>query len=154
MHLRAILSQQTLSLIDEEGAVARTWPLSSAAKGIGFKEGSFQTPTGRFLICEKIGAGEPPYTIFKNRRPTGLWDPTTGQPTGEDHILTRILWLKGLDPENANTRERYIYLHGTHQEETIGQPVSHGCLRLTNHDILEVFQAVEEGTLVEILAEA
>ena len=75
------------------------------------------------------------------------------QPGGDDdHVLTRILWLEGIDPENVNTRERYIYIHGTNQEELIGTPASHGCIRLCNRAMLELFELAETGMLVEIRA--
>jgi lipoprotein-anchoring transpeptidase ErfK/SrfK len=87
--------------------------------------------------------------IFKGRVPTGV----LAQPGGDDdHVLTRILWLEGIDPENVNTRERYIYIHGTNQEELIGTPASHGCIRLRNRAMLELFELAETGMLVEIRA--
>lgn len=86
--------------------------------------------------------------IFRGRLPTG----TVSQQGGSDDlVLTRILWLEGLDPENANTRDRYIYIHGTNQEHLIGTPASHGCIRLRNGDMIELFGRIAEGTPVEIL---
>lgn len=124
-----------------------SFSISTSAKGMGFAEGSLRTPTGTFRIAEKIGAGEPLLTIFKGRKPVGTWDQ---QPSDKDLILTRILRLDGLDPENANSLDRYIYLHGTNQEELIGTPSSHGCIRLKNHDMLELFNLVPENTEVVI----
>jgi L,D-transpeptidase YbiS len=130
----------------EGGRLAGEWPVSTALAGTGCREGSLQTPLGRFRICEKIGHGAPERTLFQSRQPVGLaW-----VPSDDDQILTRILWLDGLDPENANTRDRYIYIHGTNHEDRIGIPVSHGCIRMRNADILELFDRVEVGTEVRI----
>lgn len=98
-------------------------------------------------MAEKIGAGAPLWAEFKSRQPTGR----ISEPGGEtDGVLTRILWLQGLDPENANTRDRYIYFHGTNREDLIGTPASHGCVRLRNGDMAELFDLVAEGTTVVI----
>lgn len=86
--------------------------------------------------------------IFKSRKPTGEIALLGGET---DHVLTRILWLGGLDPENRNTRDRYIYIHGTNQENLIGTPASHGCIRLRNADVITLFDAVEVGDYVEII---
>jgi hypothetical protein len=86
---------------------------------------------------------------FKGRKPTGVIASPGGE---EDLILSRILWLEGLDPENSNTRDRYIYIHGTNQEDLIGTPASHGCIRLRNNQMIELFDLVEEGTPLLIKA--
>ncbi len=141
--------RQRLLLLSESGSPAASWPVSTSRFGLGSEEGSFRTPTGRFRIAEKIGDDAPPWMIFKSRIPTG----TLALPGGEeDHVLTRILWLEGLDPENANTRDRYIYIHGTNQESLIGTPASHGCVRLRNVDMITLFDRVETGDLVTIIA--
>jgi lipoprotein-anchoring transpeptidase ErfK/SrfK len=138
---------QRLDLLSEKGKILASYPVSTSRFGLGTEEGSFRTPTGRFRICEKIGAGEPAWTIFQGRIPTGC----LAEPGGEeDLILSRILWLEGLDPENASTRERYIYFHGTNQEALIGTPASHGCIRLRNLEMIDLFNRVEAGTAVEI----
>jgi phosphoserine phosphatase len=141
------LDRQTLDLFTD-GMPVRTFPISSGEKGMGFTEGSFRTPTGRFFISEKIGEGEPIHTRFEARLPTGVWEP--GDPTGDDLILTRILRLAGLDPDNANTMDRYIYIHGTNREDQLGTPASHGCIRLGNEDMIALFDAVAEGAEVTI----
>jgi phosphoserine phosphatase len=141
------LDQQTLELF-EDGRHVRTYPISSAGKGMGFDEGSFRTPTGRFVISRKIGGGEPIHTRFKARVPVGIWD--TREIKDDDLILTRILQLDGLDEENANTLERFIYIHGTNREDLLGTPCSHGCIRLGNADMIELFDFVQEGTEVAI----
>ena len=138
--LRVSLARQEVAL-ERVGHPLLIFPVSTAANGPGCAMDSGCTPTGRFRISEKIGAGEAPGTIFVSRQPVGLWQP--GDSTDGDLILTRILRLDGLDPENANTMDRYIYFHGTNQEDLIGQPVSHGCIRLRNAAILELFDLVE-----------
>lgn len=140
------IEKQTLDLIEGECTIA-TYPISSSKFGVGMENGSFRTPTGRFQILEKIGVGTPEGMIFKGRKQTGKLADPGGD---EDLILTRILWLDGLDPENRNTRDRHIYIHGTNQEGLIGTAASHGCIRLNNRDIIELFDLVTPGSLVEI----
>ncbi len=145
--LRIDVKRQTLELFQEDGIEA-SYPVSTSKFGLGFEEGSFRTPTGRFRIVEKIGAGAPSGMIFKSRLPIGEIAPQGGD---EDLVLTRILWLEGLDPENANTHERYIYIHGTNQEDLVGTPASHGCIRLRNRDVIDLFDRIPAKTSVEIL---
>lgn len=115
---------------------------------MGVREGSLRTPTGHFQIAAKIGEGLPCHTILRGRQPAGIWDGTDREG---DLILSRILWLDGLDADNANTKDRYIYIHGTHREDLLGQPASHGCVRMAIADIIELFGMVAEGTRVDIL---
>lgn len=143
--LEVSIDEQTLKLI-EGGQCIRQYDISTATKGTGFVMESYRTPTGRFRIAEKIGAGEPSGTIFKQRVPTGLWQPGAAG----DLVLSRILRLEGLDPDNANTLERFIYIHGTNHEELLGQPASQGCIRLGNAAMIELFEWVEEGTELQI----
>ena len=144
--LRVDVARQTLHLLSN-GAEVKSWPVSTSKFGIGTEPGSLKTPLGRFRICEKIGQNAPAWSVFKARLPTG----EIGAPGGlDDGILSRILWLEGLDAENGNTRGRYIYLHGTNQEHLIGSPASHGCVRLRNEDVMELFDLVPSGTEVEI----
>jgi lipoprotein-anchoring transpeptidase ErfK/SrfK len=123
------------------------YPVSTSKFGLGSKEGSFKTPTGKFRIAEKIGDGMPVGTVFKSRRPVKA---TPKLLREEDLVMTRILWLDGLERRNANTHDRYVYIHGTNHEEKIGMPASHGCVRMKNADLLELFERVKVGTLVEI----
>jgi len=145
--LRVSIAEQEILLEDGSGQVARRWPISTSRFGLGSLPNSNFTPLGRFRVVQKIGHGAPERTIFRSRRVAGAWD---GGPAPEDFVLTRILWLDGLEPENAKSFSRYIYIHGTNQEDLIGQPASHGCIRLTNAHVVELFDLVEIGTLVEI----
>ena len=139
MHIYISIGEQKLRLFEGEALVAE-YVVSSAANGIGFEEGSYCTPTGRFEVSEKIGDGEALGTIFKSRKPMGVWD---GTPSDDDMILSRILRLNGLDAQNANSMERYIYIHGTNHEALLGEPTSHGCIRMANADIAEIFDRIE-----------
>ena len=141
MHIYISIGEQKLRLFEGEALVAE-YVVSSAANGIGFEEGSYCTPTGRFEVSEKIGDGEALGTIFKSRKPMGVWD---GTPSDDDMILSRILRLNGLDAQNANSMERYIYIHGTNHEALLGEPTSHGCIRMANADIVELFDRIELG---------
>ncbi|HEX4085175.1 MAG TPA: L,D-transpeptidase [Chthoniobacteraceae bacterium] len=146
LSIHVSVGRQTLTLRGGEG-VEREYPVSTSCFGLGTEPGSFKTPLGRFEVAQKIGAGVPLGTIFRSREPTG----EAGQASDpEDLIQTRILWLAGLDPGNANTRERYIYIHGTNHEEEIGTPASHGCVRMRNEDVADLFERVPEGTPVSI----
>ncbi len=145
--LEISMDKQTLVLFCDKKPV-RQYAISTGEKGMGFTEGSFRTPTGRFVISEKIGAGEPLNTIFQARVPVGTWD--TRDTGGDDLILTRIIRLDGLDPENRNTLSRYIYIHGTNREDLLGTPSSHGCIRMANADMAELFDRVENGAEIFI----
>jgi UDP-N-acetylmuramate--alanine ligase len=141
------LESQTLQ-VWQFGICVREFPVSTSSRGEGFEKDSYRTPTGRFRISEKIGAGERSGTIFKCRLPVGFWQPH--EATDDDLILTRILRLDGLDEANCNTLERCIYIHGTNCEDTLGQPASHGCVRMGNADVMELFDMVDVEDVVEI----
>ena len=144
--LRVDVARQTLHLLSN-GVAVKSWPVSTSKFGLGSEPGSFKTPLGRFRICGKIGEEAPAWAVFKSRLATG----EIAGPGGEqDGVLTRILWLEGLEESNQNTRERYIYIHGTNQEHLIGEPASHGCIRLRNEDVMELFSMVPDGAVVEI----
>lgn len=133
-----------------------TYPISTAAKGTGNREGSFQTPLGKHRICERIGDGMQLMTSFRARWPVGVFDPAYDD-LKRDWILTRILWLEGCEPGKnsrgrVDTKSRYIYIHGTHDEDAIGTPASHGCIRMNNLDILELFDHTFSGERVTIKA--
>ncbi len=132
--------------------------VSTAANGPGERQGSFCTPRGRHVIRAKIGAGQPENTVFVRRRPTGeVYTPELGAAHPErDWILTRILWLSGCEPGfnrlgEVDTMRRFIYIHGSPDTVEMGVPGSHGCVRMRNRDILELFDLVPVGTPVEII---
>lgn len=145
--LEISITDQILRVIDDGREIHR-YPISSAKNGIGFEEGSFKTPTGRFIIAEKHGHDAPLNTIFKGRQPVGIWD-ACNQCDG-DFVTTRILWLDGIEADNANTKQRYIYIHGTNHENHIGTPHSCGCIRMLNLDVKSLFDLVDEGAAVRI----
>ena len=130
-------------------AVERTFPISTSKFGLGVEEGSFKTPTGRFRIAQKIGTGAPTGIAFKARVPIR---PTPEMLGAADLVMSRILWLDGVERHNNNTFSRYIYIHGTNHEEQIGTPASHGCIRMRNADVAELFDLVEVNTPVVIAA--
>lgn len=144
--LQINVGNQRLDLHQQDGTTI-SYPISTSKYGLGTQEGSFKTPTGRFRIYAKYGGESPAWMSFQGRKPTGVIASLGGD---EDLILSRILWLDGIDPENSNTRDRYIYIHGTNQEELIGTPASHGCIRLRNNQMIELFELVDEGTPLEI----
>ncbi|MFD2255349.1 HAD-IB family phosphatase [Luteolibacter algae] len=146
--LEISMDRQTLDVF-VDGICKRSFSVSTSEKGMGFTEGSLRTPTGRFVISEKIGGDQPIYTKFVAREPVGTWNPE--EITGDDLILTRILRLDGLDEENANTMDRYVYIHGTNREDLIGRPASHGCIRLANEDMIELFDLVTPMSEVQVM---
>jgi lipoprotein-anchoring transpeptidase ErfK/SrfK len=134
--------------------VWHAYPVSTAANGTGNRRGSHQTPLGRHRIGHKIGAGLPMHTAFVARKPVDIYTPGHADD-GRDWILTRILWLDGMDTGRnrrgpVDTHARYIYIHGTHAEHRIGSPASHGCIRMRNRDMLELFMHCREGERVHI----
>ncbi|MDP1927053.1 MAG: L,D-transpeptidase [Thiobacillus sp.] len=133
------------------------YPVSTAANGAGEQAGSHCTPRGRHRIAEKIGADTPLGTAFKSRQPTGeIWTPELdAEFPGRDWILSRILWLEGLEPgknqgNSVDSHDRFIYIHGTNEEHKLGTPASHGCIRMKNEDVAELFKLVPVGTEVRI----
>jgi lipoprotein-anchoring transpeptidase ErfK/SrfK len=142
------IRDQQLTVKENEEAI-RTYPVSTSRFGIGTEEGSFKTPIGRFCVAEKIGSDMPNGTVFVGRVPLQADE---GLPPTEDSVMSRILWLDGLDEHNANTRDRFVYIHGTQHEDKIGTAASHGCVRMRNEDVIELFEMVNEGTPVVIEA--
>jgi len=140
------IRDQRLTLKEGEAPV-RTYPVSTSRFGVGTEHGSLKTPTGRFRVAKKIGENMPSGTIFLGRVPLKPDDPL---PPTEDFVTSRILWLDGIDEHNANTRERFIYIHGTKHEDRIGDPASRGCVRMRNADVIELFDLVDEGASVVI----
>lgn len=146
--LHVSIADQTLRLI-EDGHTLEAYAVSTALKGPGEQMGSEQTPRGAHLVRAKIGAGMPAGTVFRGRRPTGeVWTPALqAQFPGRDWILTRILWLSGTEVGRnrlgrCDSMRRYIYIHGTPDSEPMGEPRSHGCIRMRNADIIDLFERV------------
>ena len=131
----------------------KTYSISSAENGVGEVEGSYCTPTGQFKIAEKIGADLQMGSVLVAREPTGeiFSKELFNQNPGRDWILTRILWLEGLETHNSNTKERYIYIHGSPDETPMGVPGSKGCIRMHNQDVIELFDHVQTGEDVVIM---
>ncbi|HJW39570.1 MAG TPA: L,D-transpeptidase [Candidatus Udaeobacter sp.] len=145
-HIHISIRDQKLTVKDGDTPV-RSYPVSTSRFGIGTEMGSMKTPTGRFRIAEKIGAEAPNGTVFRSRVALKPVDPL---PPTEDLVMSRILWLDGLDQHNANTRDRYIYIHGTRHEDKVGTPASCGCVRMRNADVIELFDLVDESVSVVI----
>lgn len=159
MNIIVNIGKQALTLFDDVGHELRRYTVSTGLNGVGEESGSNCTPRGRHVIRAKIGAGQPLNTVFVKRRPTGeIYTPQLGlQFPDRDWILTRILWLSGCEPGynrlgSCDTMRRYIYIHGTTEERGVGVPRSHGCINMLNEDLLELFDLVDAGTLVNVVA--
>lgn len=145
--------QQLLFCVYAQSTLNQNYPISTSRHGLGQQQGSFQTPVGLHRIAEKIGDGEPVGRVFKGRKPTSEQCLPNQNTSEEDIISTRILWLEGLEPcvnkgGECDSRDRYIYIHGTSDEAHIGQPASIGCIRMNNEQVIDLFNRVEEGDLV------
>ncbi len=151
------LPLQTLKLLDDAGALVRSYAVSTSRNGAGELKDSYCTPRGRHIVRAKIGADAVENTVFVGRRPSGeIYATELGERhPGRDWMLTRILWLSGCEPGfnrlgETDTMRRYIYIHGTPDSVTLGMPGSHGCIRMHNADLVELFDMVPAGTAVEI----
>ena len=140
--------EQKLALLDR-GNLMAIYPVSTSKFGLGDWRGSRYTPLGQLQIAEKIGDNAPPGAVFKDRRRTG--EIVLPDSPGRDPIVTRILWLRGLEPQNANAFTRDIYIHGTSEERLIGTPASYGCIRMRSSDIISLFDIVGVGAVVSIV---
>jgi L,D-transpeptidase YbiS len=155
--IRVSIAEQRLRFLQGE-RIAMDVAVSTAANGPGELTGSQCTPRGHHLVRAKIGAGCPVNTVFVGRRPTGeIYSPTLRREhPNRDWILTRILWLSGLEPGRnrlgeVDTMRRYVYIHGCPDEDPMGVPSSHGCVKMRNRDLLALYERVPVGTRVEIL---
>ncbi|HEY7987269.1 MAG TPA: L,D-transpeptidase [Methylophilaceae bacterium] len=151
------IPRQTLTLEDDQGQELRSYQVSTALNGAGEKKNSYRTPRGKHIIRAKIGADQPENTVFVGRRPTGeKWSAELStQRPGHDWILSRILWLSGCEVGfnrlgDCDTMQRYIYIHGSPDSESMGVPGSHGCIRMHNADVMDLFDLVPAGTQVDI----
>ena len=162
VHLVINIAQQNLTLYQDDKGVTQ-YTVSTAKNGIGSQQDSGCTPLGKHFIAKKIGANEPMNAVFIGRVSTGeIYSAELGKRHPErDWILSRILWLSGVaegfnkgsnSQGGCDTYQRYIYIHGTPDSEPMGVPLSHGCIRMRNEDIIELFEQVKEGTAVTIIA--
>lgn len=154
--IRISIPRQTLTVQMSDGSV-RQYPVSTASNGAGEANGSGCTPRGQHYIRARIGAGQPRGSVFVGRRPTGeiYSSQLAAEHPSRDWILTRILWLCGKEPRfnrggDVDSMRRYIYIHGTPDTEPMGVPASHGCVRMRNDDLLELFDGIPAGTPVFI----
>jgi L,D-transpeptidase YbiS len=157
MRIEILISNQTLTLYDDDGGVVARYLVSTAANGAGCTKDSGCTPQGAHVIRAKIGTGAPVNTVFVGRRPTGeiFTSELMVQFPHRDWILTRILWLSGKELGknrlgNVDTMQRYIYIHGSPDLTEMGKPGSHGCIRMRNADMIALFELVSVGTRVFI----
>lgn len=151
------VTQQQLRLLDEEGNLLHQYPVSTSKYGTGSENGSEKTPLGLHRIKEKMGGAMPINEVFIGRIPHGNLEECTqrGVDLPDDVIMSRILWLEGMEPGRnqggyVDTYQRYIYIHGTNHEESIGAPSSIGCVRMRNEDVIDLFRLVEVGSEVLI----
>jgi lipoprotein-anchoring transpeptidase ErfK/SrfK len=147
-HIVISTRDQKLALLDR-GNVMALYPVSTSKFGLGDWRGSRFTPLGQLQIAEKIGDNAPPGSVFKDRRRTG--EVVFANSPGRDPIVTRILWLRGLEAQNANAFGRDIYIHGTPEEWKIGTPASYGCIRMRSSDIIQLYNIVGVGAAVTIV---
>src|SRR5438034_773509 len=144
------IPEQRLALLDN-GALLATYPVSTSKFTIGDAPGSRGTPLGELEIAKKIGGGATSGTVFKDRRPTG--EVLAPDAPGRDPIVSRILWLRGRETQNANAYGRYIYIHGTAEERNIGKRASYGCIRMRSRDVIQLYEIVGWGAKVTAVNE-
>lgn len=139
-------------MVIENGKRAAVYPVSTSKFGLGDRWGSMATPLGWMQVAEKIGDHAPVGAVFHKRRFTGeILKPNA---PGRDPIVTRIIWLRGLEHSNANAFNRCIYIHGTAEEKTIGKPASYGCVRMCSKDVTEVYAQLPLGAIVKIIPDS
>jgi lipoprotein-anchoring transpeptidase ErfK/SrfK len=142
----SIPDQRMLVLTD--GKPTAVYPVSTSKFGTGDREGSYATPLGHLCVRKKIGGGYPLGTVFHSRKPTG--EVLVPNAPGRDPIVTRILWLDGLEAHNRNAFGRCIYIHGTPQETMLGTPASYGCIRMKSADVAKLYELVGNGARVTV----
>jgi hypothetical protein len=147
-HVVISVRDQKLAVLEKAKLIA-TYPVSTSKFGLGDWQGSCCTPLGELEIADKIGDGAPPGAVFKDRRRTG--EVVQVNAPGRDPIVTRIIWLRGREPQNANAFPRDIYIHGTPEERNIGRPASYGCIRMRSTDIVNLYSMVGRGAQVSIV---
>ncbi|MFL6583221.1 MAG: L,D-transpeptidase family protein, partial [Chthoniobacterales bacterium] len=144
------IKEQKLMLL-ENGQKLGTWPVSTSKFGLGDNWGRMQTPLGFMQVAQKIGDHAPIGAVFHNRRFTG--EVLAPNAPGRDPVITRIMWLRGLQAENAHAFSRCIYIHGTPQEKFIGRPASYGCIRMKSADVAQLYAQVPIGAIVEVVTD-
>jgi L,D-transpeptidase YbiS len=161
LRIEISIAEQTLRVLDAAGIVQASYAVSTALNGPGENKSSGCTPRGRHIVRAKIGAGAPIGSVFVGRRTTGeIWNPAlAAEHPHRDWILTRILWLSGTEHgynrlANVDSMQRYIYIHGTPDDQPMGKPLSHGCIRMRNEDVITLFDFVPVGTEVHIHEQA
>src|SRR6267378_3218092 len=147
-HVVISVKDQKLALLDHEKLVA-IYPVSTSKYGLGDWRGSYRTPLGEMEIAQKVGDGMPPGTVFKDRCRTG--EIVLPNALGRYPIVSRIIWLRGKEPQNANAFGRDIYIHGTPEERNLGLPVSYGCVRMSSNDVIKLYDIVGLGAQVTIV---
>src|SRR2546426_623981 len=147
-HVIISVKDQKLALLDRETLVA-IYPVSTSKYGLGDWRGSYRTPLGELEIAQKIGDGMPPGTVFKDRSRTG--EIVVPNAFGRDPIVTRIIWLRGREPQNANAFGRDIYIHGTPEERNLGLLVSYGCVRMSSNDVIKLYEMVGLAAQITIV---
>jgi hypothetical protein len=148
--MRVSVADQKMIVL-KRGVPIATYDVSTSKFGLGDAPGSNATPLGRHEVAKKIGGRAPVGMKFKDRKPTG--EIVQVNAPGRDPIVTRILWLKGLEDGNRHTFDRTIYIHGTPEESKIGTPASYGCIRMRSQDVIALFDTVGVGAKVEIVPE-
>lgn len=147
-HIVISTREQKMALLDQ-GKLMATYPISTSKFGLGDGRGSCRTPLGELEVADKVGDGALPGTVFKDRRRTG--EIVAPNSPGRDPIVTRILWLRGRESQNANAFARTIYIHGTPEERNLGRPVSYGCIRMRSSDVIQLYGIVGQGAQVTIV---
>ncbi len=149
LHVMEISVPQQKMALYKSGALVKQYPVSTSKFGEGSKPGSYRTPLGKMEVAEKIGGGKPAGAVFKSR----IWTGEIVKPDskGRDPIVSRVLWLRGLERKNKNTYSRCIYIHGTAAERNIGRPASYGCIRMKSKDVIDLYRNVGEGAKVFVV---
>lgn len=147
-HLIRVSVPDQKMLVFTNGVEVARYDVSTSKFGVGDRPGSYATPLGEMQVAQKIGGGQPSGMKFKSRQPTG--EIVRPNMPGRDPIVSRILWLRGLEAQNRGAYGRGIYIHGTAEEYTIGTPASYGCIRMRSHDVIDLYDKIEVGARVEV----
>jgi|GEM_PF-438913 hypothetical protein len=149
LHVMEVSVPMQKMALYRQGELVKTYPVSTSKFGLGDEKGSYRTPAGKLEVAEKIGAGKPAGAVFKSREWTG--EVIKPDSPGRDPIVSRILWLNGLESSNKNAYARCIYIHGTAAERAIGTPASYGCVRMKSRDVIDLHDRVGEGSKVFVV---